>query len=56
MLNNLNDFVSIMPHRHLKNFLVNTNSDGVIPYYSGFHPHTLWSSYYVYMQEENGVL
>jgi NDP-sugar pyrophosphorylase family protein len=30
-----------------------TQCDGAIPCYRGFHPHTLWSNYYAYVREEN---
>ena len=29
-----------------------TECDGAIPCYRGFHPHTIWSNYYAYVQEE----
>ena len=29
-----------------------SNCDGAIPCYRGFHPHTLWSNYYAYVQED----
>jgi len=31
----------------------NSQCDGAIPCYRGFHPHTLWSNYYAYVPEKN---
>lgn len=31
--------------------VIESNCDGAIPCYRGFHPHTLWSNYYAYVPE-----
>jgi len=47
------DFTCYWDYNHFKEFVVKADSDGVIPSYRGFHPHTLWSNYYAYVREEN---
>lgn len=37
-----------------KSFVATTKCDGAIPVYRGFHPHTLGSTNYAYIREENG--
>ena len=33
--------------------VLESNCDGAIPSYRGFHPHTIWSNYYAYVPEIN---
>ena len=44
------DFSCYWDYDDFKSFAANTNADGVIPSYRGFHPHTLWSNYYAYIK------
>lgn len=48
------DFTCYWDYKHFKNFVETTKCDGSIPSYRGFHPHTLWSNYYAYVQEKEG--
>jgi len=50
------DFTCYWDYSHFKNFAKDTNVDGIIPSYKGFHPHTLWSNYYAYVKEQNGYV
>lgn len=47
------DFTCYWSYDDFKDFAKNTNADGIIPGYRGFHPHTLWSNYYAYVEESN---
>ena len=47
------DFTCDWNYRHFKSYLYKKQPDGCIPCYRGFHPHTLWSNYYAYIQEED---
>ena len=51
---NYADFTCDWNYSDFCNFVKKTNCDGSIPCYRGFHPHTLWSNYYAYVQENNG--
>lgn len=46
------DFTCYWDYNDFKNFLQETNCDGAIPAYKGFHPHSLGSTFYAYMQHE----
>jgi NDP-sugar pyrophosphorylase family protein len=48
------DFTCYWDWHHFKQFVVATACEGCIPAYKGFHPHTLGSINYAYMQELNG--
>ncbi|CCN47647.1 conserved hypothetical protein [Vibrio nigripulchritudo MADA3029] len=48
------DFTCYWDWHHFKKFTVETNCDGAIPAYKGFHPHTLGSTNYAYMKESEG--
>tara|TARA_Y100001970_G_C14257873_1_gene877009 strand:+ start:5801 stop:7471 length:1671 start_codon:yes stop_codon:yes gene_type:complete len=48
------DFNCYWDWKHFKNFVEANNCDGSIPSYKGFHPHTLGSTNYAYMQESEG--
>jgi len=50
---NYADFTCDWNYDNFRNFLKNSNCDGAIPCYRGFHPHTLWSNYYAYVPENN---
>jgi len=50
------DFSCYWNYKKFKKFTYDSNSDGVIPCYKGFHPHTLWSNYYAYILEKNGLI
>lgn len=45
------DFTCYWDYADFKRFLKETDSDGCVPAYRGFHPHSLGSTYYAYMQE-----
>jgi dTDP-glucose pyrophosphorylase len=47
------DFTCDWDYADFSNMVRETNCDGAIPCYRGFHPHTLWSNYYAYVQEEH---
>jgi dTDP-glucose pyrophosphorylase len=47
------DFTCYWDYSHFTDFVKRVNADGVIPSYRGFHPHTLWSNYYAYVEENN---
>ena len=38
-------------YEDFKRFVAQTQAEGCIPCYRGFHPHTLWSNYYAYVRE-----
>ncbi|AQT61388.1 sugar phosphate nucleotidyltransferase [Cellvibrio sp. PSBB023] len=48
------DFTCYWDWNHFKSFVKSTSCKGSIPAYKGFHPHTLGSTNYAYMREENG--
>ena len=50
------DFTCYWDWPHFKIFVEVTDCVGCIPAYKGFHPHTLGSTNYAYMQESNGWL
>ena len=43
------DFTCDWDYLNFKNFIKEQGPDGVIPAYRGFHPHTIWSNYYAYL-------
>ncbi len=49
---NYADFTCDWDYPDFCNTVKKTECDGAIPCYRGFHPHTLWSNYYAYVQEE----
>ena len=48
------DFTCYWDWHHFKEFVAETACIGAIPAYKGFHPHTLGSTNYAYMREDNG--
>lgn len=54
VLVNYCDFSCYWDWRHFKQFVAINECDGAIPAYRGFHPHTLGSTNYAYMREQNG--
>ncbi len=48
------DFTCYWDWHHFKGFVTETACAGAIPAYKGFHPHTLGSTNYAYMREDNG--
>ena len=48
------DFTCYWDWQHFKKFVSNTQCDGAIPAYKGFHPHSLGTTNYAYMKEESG--
>lgn len=48
------DFTCYWDWKHFKYFVTAARCDGVIPAYRGFHPHTLGSTNYAYMREDDG--
>lgn len=48
------DFTCYWDWSHFKRFVIDTNCDGAIPAYKGFHPHTLGNTNYAYIKEKNG--
>jgi len=50
------DFTCFWDWNHFKQFVEKTKCAGAIPAYKGFHPHTLGTTNYAYMREENGWL
>jgi len=50
---NYADFTCDWDYADFCNTAKQTDCDGAIPCYRGFHPHTLWSNYYAYVREEN---
>jgi NDP-sugar pyrophosphorylase family protein len=47
------DFTCYWDYEDFKIFVCKTAAEGVLPCYRGFHPHTLWSNYYAYVEEAN---
>jgi NDP-sugar pyrophosphorylase family protein len=50
---NYADFTCDWDYFDFCNTVEQTQCDGAIPCYRGFHPHTLWSNYYAYVQEKD---
>lgn len=50
------DFTCYWNWQHFKQFVATLKCDGVIPAYKGFHPHSLGTTNYAYMREENGFV
>ncbi|MEO5368839.1 MAG: NTP transferase domain-containing protein [Magnetococcus sp. DMHC-1] len=48
------DFSCWWDWSHFKEFVQTCGCDGAIPSYRGFHPHSLYSSYYAYLRETGG--
>jgi len=48
------DFSCYWKWNHFKQFITNTDCQGAIPAYKGFHPHTLGTTNYAYLRELNG--
>ncbi len=48
------DFTCYWDWQHFKQFVKSTACSGAIPAYKGFHPHTLGTTNYAYLHEENG--
>jgi NDP-sugar pyrophosphorylase family protein len=48
------DFSCYWDWNHFKKFVATTSCVGAIPAYKGFHPHSLGSTNYAYIREENG--
>ena len=49
---NYADFTCDWDFTDFSNLVIKSGCDGAIPCYRGFHPHTLWSNYYAYVQED----
>jgi choline kinase len=50
---NYSDFTCCWDYHRFKEIVEQSDWDGAIPCYRGFHPHTLWSNYYAYVREKN---
>lgn len=50
---NYADFTCYWNYADFKKMVKQTNCEGAIPCYRGFHPHTIWSNYYAYVRETN---
>jgi NDP-sugar pyrophosphorylase family protein len=48
------DFTCYWDWAHFCKFAKHSKCDGAIPAYKGFHPHTLGTTNYAYMREQNG--
>lgn len=48
------DFTCYWDWQHFKTFVAATGCAGSIPAYRGFHPHTLGTTNYAYMRDQNG--
>lgn len=48
------DFTCVWDYADFKAFVRDSDCDGAIPCYTGFHPHMLNSSYYAYVQADDG--
>ena len=48
------DFSCYWDYADFKAFVHQTGAAGIIPAYRGFHPHSLGSTYYAYLRQENG--
>jgi len=47
------DFSCYWNYDSFLKFTQESQADGIIPSYKGFHPHTLWSNYYAYSKLKN---
>jgi len=56
VLVNYCDFSCFWDWEHFKQSVADNRCAGALPAYRGFHPHSLGSTYYAYMQEANGWL
>jgi NDP-sugar pyrophosphorylase family protein len=54
VLVNYCDFTCYWDWRHFKSFVINSGCDGAIPAYHGFHPHSLGTTNYAYIKENDG--
>ena len=50
------DFTCYWDYKELSEFVKITDCDGAIPAYKGFHPHSLGSTYYAYLKQNEGWL
>lgn len=50
------DFTCFWNWHHFKNYVKETKCDGAIPAYKGFHPHSLGTTNYAYIKENNGII
>ena len=50
---NYADFTCFWNYADFKKMVMQTQCEGAIPCYRGFHPHTIWSNYYAYVREKN---
>lgn len=50
------DFTCYWNYEDFKSFLIETDSDGCVPAYRGFHPHMLGPNNYAFIKDENGWL
>ena len=48
------DFTCYWDWHHFKRYVKETDCEGAIPAYKGFHPHSLGNTNYAYIREENG--
>jgi len=48
------DFTCYWDWHHFKRYVKETDCEGAIPAYKGFHPHSLGNTNYAYMREKNG--
>jgi len=48
------DFTCYWNYAHFKRFVAESGCDGAIPAYRGFHPHSLGSTLYAYLREQDG--
>lgn len=51
---NYADFTCYWDWRHFLEFVKKSRCDGAIPAYRGFHPHSLGTTNYAYMKQQNG--
>lgn len=54
VLVNYCDFTCYWDWQHFKRFVNDSQCDGAIPAYKGFHPHSLGTTNYAYMKEQGG--
>ena len=48
------DFTCYWDYAHFRRFVAESDCDGAIPAYRGFHPHSLGTGFYAYVREANG--
>jgi NDP-sugar pyrophosphorylase family protein len=48
------DFTCYWDWHHFKRYVKETDCEGAIPAYKGFHPHSLGNTNYAYIREKNG--